>query len=95
MNVRNDLQPTQILGRDIQSSSAVKMGRSADAASVSITPDEAHLSSAASLASRLASMPDVRTEKVQALQMSIVNGYSIGSSDVAHSVMNFMLNGGE
>lgn len=90
MNIRNDLSP-RILGGDIQVSSAAKAVRSSDVASLPIDGDQARLSSAASLASQLAALPDVRTEKVQALQMSIANGYSVSSSDVARSVMDFML----
>lgn len=94
MNVRNDLQAAQILGRDIQFSSAAKMARSSDAVSLPIAGDEAHLSGAASLASHLASLPDVREEKVQAIQTAIANGsYSVSSSDVARSLMDSMLGG--
>lgn len=92
MNVGNDLQPAQILTSDIQAVSAAKMASSSDPASLPIGSDRAHLSGAASLASQVASLPDVRSEKVQSLQIAIAGGsYNISSSDVARSLMNFML----
>ena len=58
--------------------------------------EEAHLSSAASLASHAASLPDVRTEKVQSVQAAIASGgYNISASDVANSLMGHMLSNKE
>lgn len=91
MNIRNDIQPIQPLDRDIQVSSATRFTGSSDAAPLAIS-DQAHLSSAASLASRVASLPDVRTDKVQAIQVAIAGGsYNVDAKNVARSMMDQML----
>lgn len=95
MNIRNDIQPIQPLNRDIQVSPATRPTSSSDAVPLAIS-DQAHLSSAASLASRVASLPDVRTEKVQAIQVAIASGsYNVDAKNVARSMMDQMLGGKE
>ena len=54
--------------------------------------DGAQLSSVSSLVSKASSIPDVRTEKVAALQQSIAAGtYNVSASDVAGSIINSLL----
>jgi flagellar biosynthesis anti-sigma factor FlgM len=99
MNVRNDLSSLQPIAGDNQVSPAAKSSAaktSIASVSDSATPvsDQAHLSSAASLASQAASLPDVRMEKVQSTQAAIAGGtYNIPSADVAQSLVNHMLGG--
>lgn len=96
MNIRNDLQPVQPLNRDFQVSSSGKASNDSDAFAPLAGSDQAHLSSGAAFASQLSSLPDVRTEKVQAIQSAIANGsYNVSSMDVAQSLIGHMLPRGE
>jgi len=91
MNIQNDLQGLpQILGPS--GPSAGEMQPAAQGASQVSTPnDEAHLSAAASLVSQAVSLPDVRTEKVAAVQAALANGsYRVSSSDLAASLIESM-----
>ncbi|MFZ0663294.1 MAG: flagellar biosynthesis anti-sigma factor FlgM [Acidobacteriaceae bacterium] len=92
MNVRNDLQPILPINGDAQVSASGKASRGSAVSTASVSNDEAHLSGAALLASQAASLSDVRTGKVQAIQIAIANGsYSVSSTDVADSLINYML----
>ncbi|MGH9586277.1 MAG: flagellar biosynthesis anti-sigma factor FlgM [Acidobacteriaceae bacterium] len=92
MNVRNDIQPVQPLDRDIQVSQTTKRANNSSESPLPAGGDQAHLSSAASLAFQTASLSDVRTEKVQAIQVAIDKGsYGVSSAKVAHSLMDHML----
>jgi flagellar biosynthesis anti-sigma factor FlgM len=97
MNIRNDLPSAAPIAAETQVSglerrSGVSSGAQAASNSQNQLPDQAHLSSAASLASQAASLPDVRAEKVQSIQSAIAAGtYNVPSSDVAHSLINHML----
>lgn len=96
MNVRNDLQPLQSLDRDIQVSLAGKSAGGFGEFSPLASNDEAHLSSEATLATQVASLQEVRSEKVAAIQLAIANGsYSVSSTDVAQSLIGHMLDGKE
>lgn len=96
MNVCNDLQTILPIGRDAQVSARGRASGDSRASAALMGGDSAHLSGAASLASQAASLPDIRSEKVQALQMAIANGsYSVSSVDVAQSLINHMLGGKE
>lgn len=92
MNIRNDLQPIQPVSGDTQVSATEKTP-SVSAASPSATGgDRADLSAAASLSSHAASLPDVRSEKVQSIQAAIAAGsYNVSSTDVAQSLIGHML----
>ncbi len=92
MNVRNDLQPIQPIAGDNQVSAVEKSPAAASPSSPAVSTDQTHLSGAASLVSHVASLSDVRAEKVQSIQAAIASGsYSVSSSDVAQSLMNDML----
>jgi len=92
MNIRNDLQPIQPIAADTQVSTAERTSGPSGTTSIVASTDQAHLSSAASLASHAASLSDVRSEKVASVQTAIASGtYSVSSTDVAHSLMNNML----
>lgn len=92
MNIRNDLQGIQPISGGNQVSGAQKTSGAAQTTQSIVQGDEAHLSSAASLASHAASLSDVRADKVQSIQVAIVGGsYNVSSADVAQSMMNYML----
>ena len=92
MNVRNDLQGIQPISGGNQVSGAQKTSGASRTTQSVASGDEAHLSSAASLASHAASLSDVRADKVQSIQAAIAGGsYNVSSIDVAQSMMNHML----
>lgn len=93
MNIRNDLQPIQPVSGDTQVSAAEKVPSASTASPAAAAGgDRADLSAAASLSSHAASLPDVRSEKVQSIQAAIAAGnYSVNSTDVAQSLMGHML----
>lgn len=92
MNVRNDLQGIQPISGGNQVSGAQKTSGASRTTQSIVPGDEAHLSSAASLASHAASLPDVRMDKVQSVQAAIISGsYNVSSTDVAQSMMGHML----
>ena len=97
MNVRNDLQGPQpnvqqverAAGAQPVSQAASRPG--AQPSSSGVAEDSANLSAAASLASQAASLPDVRMEKVTAVQQALASGtYSVNSSDVADKMISHM-----
>lgn len=92
MNIRNDLPPIQSVAGDTQVSAVEKPANTASASPAAAGTDHAKLSSAASLASQAASLPDVRSEKVASIQSAISAGtYNVSSADVASSLVNYML----
>ncbi|MGB0125009.1 MAG: flagellar biosynthesis anti-sigma factor FlgM [Silvibacterium sp.] len=96
MNISNDFQSLQPIPGETQVSGVEKASNISSAAPASAGGDEAHLSSAASLASHAASLPDVRMEKVQSVQAAIAGGgYNVSASDVAQSLMGHMLSNKE
>ena len=92
MNIRNDLQSVQPIPAETQVSGVDKPSSISSATAATIDSDQTHLSSAASLISHAASLPEVRMEKVQSVQAAIASGsYGVSASDVAHSLMSHML----
>lgn len=60
--------------------------------STSAQPDQANLSSAASIVSQALESSDTRTAKVAALQQAIAEGsYTVSSSDVADKIIQSLL----
>lgn len=97
MNIRSDLQAVQPVPSDIILSSVQGAAAKADSKlePASESADHADLSGAASLVSQAASLPDVRTEKVESIQAAIAGGnYNVSSSDVAQSLIRHLLGGG-
>lgn len=95
MNIRTDLQPIQPVAGESPVAALNKAATSGEIG-VSVGNDQAHLSAAASLASHAASLSDVRSGKVASVQAAMAAGtYSVSSSDVAQSLMNYMLGGKE
>jgi negative regulator of flagellin synthesis FlgM len=93
MNVRNDFSSIGPLPGDTQTAAVEKSSAASPAVSSAIPAvDQAHLSSASALVSHAASLPDVRTEKVQSVQAAIANGtYQVSATDVAQSLISSML----
>lgn len=92
MNVRNDLPPIQPIAGDNQVSAVEKSPTPANPSASAASTDHADLSGAASLISHAASLSDVRAEKVQSVQAAIASGsYNVSSTDVAQSLMGYML----
>jgi negative regulator of flagellin synthesis FlgM len=97
MDVQNNLQGLQeILGISAtdkaraQSSVTTEATEGAEAASQG--GDQTSLSTAANLVSHAATLPDVRTGKVSAVQQALADGnYQISSSDVAAKMIDSML----
>ncbi len=60
--------------------------------STALDGDQAHLSQSAVLAARAASLPEVRTEKVAAVQQALANGsYAVSPSDLAGKLIDHLL----
>lgn len=92
MNIHNALPLMQPIANEAQVSGAEKSLSGSKPSMVSSAGDDAQLSRAASLASEAASLPDVRTEKVDAVKAAIADGsYNVSSADVAQSLVNHML----
>lgn len=93
MNVRSGISAIQPLDRDLQVSSVAKpANESAKLPPLASSVDPAQLSNAASLGSPLESSPEVRTDKVQTMQLAIASGdYTVSAMDVAQSLMDHML----
>lgn len=92
MNIHHALPLIQPLANEAQVSGAEKSSNGATPSLVSSASDDAQLSRAASLVSQAASLPDVRTEKVEAVKTAIADGsYNVTSADVAQSLVNHML----
>lgn len=97
INIGNQASSTQAVESSAQLAGALRVRSShSDAApeAVEVT-DQAQLSSAASLASRASVLPDVRMDKVAAMQSAIASGYHVSSSDVAGAMIDHMLSRSE
>ncbi|HZD51369.1 MAG TPA: flagellar biosynthesis anti-sigma factor FlgM [Silvibacterium sp.] len=91
MNIQNNFQGlSQILGTErISESAAPKPAQNAAGAAGS--NDEAHLSAAAVAISQTSALPDVRMDKVTAIQAGLAEGsYQVSSSDVAAKLIEHM-----
>lgn len=96
MNVSNDLQAAQPVSGDARIFAVGSGSVKPESRTSSESADQASLSGAAGLARVAASLPDVRAEKVQAVQAAIAGGnYKVGAEDVASSLMDHMLGGKE
>lgn len=82
-------------GAQLAGVSGARSSRGGSAPASVETGDQAQLSSAASLASQAAALPDVRMDKVAAMQSAIASGYHVSSSDVAGAMIDHMLNRSE
>lgn len=92
MNVRSGISPIQPLDRDLQVSSVTIAANESAKLPPLASSDQANPSNRALLGTQLAPLPDVRTEKVQAMQLAIASGnYTVSSMDVADSLMEHML----
>lgn len=94
MNVCNDLQALSPAPGSARLFALKGTEEKAEAVAAPESQDQAHLSSAASLAGAAASLPDVRMEKVRAIQAAVADGsYRVSAEDVAQSLINHMLEG--
>jgi flagellar biosynthesis anti-sigma factor FlgM len=92
MNVSNDLQAAQPVSDGARIFAVGRGSVKPELRTSSESADHANLSGAAGLASLAASLPDVRAEKVQAVQATIAGGdYKVSAEDVAKSLMDHML----
>ncbi|HTV04974.1 MAG TPA: flagellar biosynthesis anti-sigma factor FlgM [Acidobacteriaceae bacterium] len=92
MNISHELQTARAMTSQIEVAATRKASDAPVVEPESSQSDQAHLSGAAALVSQAVSAPDVRQEKVTAVQAAIVNGtYSVKSSDVAQSVIDHMM----
>lgn len=91
MNIQNDLQGLQQILGPSGLSAGEKQTPALATGNAAAPNDEAHLSTAAYLVSQAAALPDVRTDKVAAIQTALANGsYRVSSSDVAARLIDFM-----
>jgi flagellar biosynthesis anti-sigma factor FlgM len=96
MNVSNDLQIAQSASAGARIFAVGSGPVKQELRTSSESADQANLSGAAGLARVAASLPDVRAEKVQAVQAAIASGdYKVSAEDVANSLMDHMLGGKE
>lgn len=99
MNIRSDFQSLPLITGDVALAASQKTAANPDAPvfdAASAFADQTHLSGSASLAAHAASLPDVREEKVESVRAAIAAGtYSVRSSDVAQSLMQYLLGGGK
>lgn len=96
MNVSNDLQVAQPVSEGTPIFAIARGSKKPESRASSESADQASLSGAAELARVAASLPDVRAEKVQAVQAAIAGGnYKVGAEDVANSLVDHMLGGKE
>lgn len=92
MNISQDMQPVRSIEPEAQVAVARKISNAPAEEQAPVAGDQTHLSEAASLVSQAASLPDVRPEKVAAVQAAIAGGtYAVSSKDVAQSLMDHML----
>jgi negative regulator of flagellin synthesis FlgM len=93
MDIRTDFQSLQRVSGE---ASVARNERAAEVAGSTSNPaasaDEAHLSSAAKMATQTRSLPDVRAEKVAGVQAALAAGtYNVSSSEVAGKLIDHML----
>ncbi|HVJ07576.1 MAG TPA: flagellar biosynthesis anti-sigma factor FlgM [Acidisarcina sp.] len=95
MNINDRFQSLQhILGNEAVSPAGRKGAKVSTLSreKVGLAADEAHVSSAASLATQAAAASDVRMEKVTAIQQALAAGtYKVSNSEVAASLIDSML----
>jgi negative regulator of flagellin synthesis FlgM len=95
MNVNDGLRNVQPLAGMSETSpvSPVQQTHSVShSANEGTTQDHTEVSIAAKLATRAMSAPDVRMDKVAALQQALANGkYAVSADDVANKIVNHML----
>lgn len=92
MNIHQLVPFIQSSAAEAQVSGVSKLPNTPKPTLVSPRSDHAELSDAASLASQAASLPDVRTEKIEEVKAAIADGsYNVSSADVAQSLVNHML----
>lgn len=92
MNISHEMSTAQPPAPQIQAAVAKRVADGSVLDLDSAAEDQAHLSGSASLASQAASVPDVRQEKVAAVQVALESGtYNVPSSDVAQSLIDQML----
>ena len=94
MNIQNDLHNRFSVSGATQVS-GVRAGvselASQPAGAGQVAGDQANLSTAAQAVSQALSLPDVRQEKIEAVQGAIANGsYDVPSSQVAASLMQYL-----
>lgn len=88
MDVRNDLNPLIDLRSAVAVEAAKQIGPSSDNGALTLPADSANVSQAAALAERAMQLPDVREEKVAAVQKSIADGsYHVEAADVAAAIL--------
>jgi len=98
MNISDGLKGLQqILGSGKVDAAAHKntsASRTASRESSVHTSDQAHVSTAANLAKMVASLSDVRMEKVNAIQQALASGtYHVDTTAVASKLIEHMLQG--
>ncbi|MGI8772481.1 MAG: flagellar biosynthesis anti-sigma factor FlgM [Acidobacteriaceae bacterium] len=88
MDVRNDLNPPPVELRRPAVEPAKQMRPGGDTSGSALPADSASVSHAARLADQTMQLPDVRAEKVAAVQKAMADGsYSIGAVDVAGAML--------
>jgi flagellar biosynthesis anti-sigma factor FlgM len=87
MDVRTYLHPAQV--QRPAPAEAVKEGAAhAEGNAAALASDSAHVSQAAQLAARAMQLPEVRADKVAAVQTALADGtYSVDAADVAGAVL--------
>ncbi len=96
MNIRNNLQDLQrALGLDSTAKTqGVKSRDTAAGAAISpeLATDQATMSAASLHASEVSSLPEIRTDKVSAIQAQLANkSYAVESGAIAAKVISHML----
>jgi negative regulator of flagellin synthesis FlgM len=70
----------------------VRPQQSGSSVAPGVSADHTEVSTAASLANKAMSAPDVRMDKVTALQQALKDGtYAVSAEDVANKIVNHML----
>jgi negative regulator of flagellin synthesis FlgM len=88
MDVRNDLSPPVELRRSTAVEPAKQIKPGGDTGGSASPADSASVSHAARLAEQVMQLPDVRSEKVAAVQKAIAGGnYSVDATDVAGAML--------
>jgi flagellar biosynthesis anti-sigma factor FlgM len=98
MNISDGLKGLQqILNSSKVEAAAHKNTLAAQAAvggNATLTSDQAHVSTAANLAKLASSLPDIRMDKVDAIQQALARGsYSVDPTVVASKLIDHMLQG--
>lgn len=93
MDIRTDFQSLQHVSGEAAVNRSERPSEVAGATNSSAaSADEAHLSSAAKMATQTGALPDVRAEKVAGVQAALAAGtYNVSSSEVAGKLIDHML----